>query len=405
MTAEKALVLDSQGQNSLALSRTLGKKGIAVTAGGNTPYRPGTLSKDTTDSYVHPDVGSDMEAFVEHLHTHLTENDYDAVFAVTDLLTTVLSEHKTELERTGTRVGTEDWETFLQANDKGRLFELMEDVDIPTPETVTPESYDEIREIDERRDYAVVIKPRRTTVIDESGESNTNRIAGSNYVTEHEDLAARYREIIEGNPSLQSQWPIIQEYIDGVGTKCTVGIAEDGELRATFQHKKDRVYPPSGGIGAVRQGTREPRMTEHAETVIDELGWTGPVHVEFVMTEDGEFYLIEVNGRYWGSLALTVNSGVDIPWMHYRQLQGESVPERIETYRTDVKQRKLFYHDILWLMENFSNGRYSALLPFITSFATTREEMLDPDDPLPAAGLIPRSLNVLIDRQNDDSVY
>jgi predicted ATP-grasp superfamily ATP-dependent carboligase len=405
MAIGNVLVLDSQGQNSLALSRSLGRKGILVTAGGNTRFLPGMLSKYTDGSYVHPDASTDKDAFVEHLRTHLAENDYDAVFAVTDLLTTVLSEHKVDLERTGTRVGVEDWETFLTANDKGRLFERMADVDVPTPDTFSPASLEEVEEIDRERGYDVVIKPRRTTIIDDSGGCHTNRIAGSNYVGVDEDLTERYREILDAEPSLRLEWPIVQEFVDGVETKCTVGLAEEGDLLACFQHKKYRVYPPSGGIGAIRQGTTEPRMKEHAERIVSELGWTGPVHVEFVMTADGEFYLIEVNGRYWGSLALTVNSGVDVPWLHYHQLQGTTPTRRVSGYRTDVKQRKLFYHDILWLRENLSNRRWIALLPFLASFATTREEMLDPEDPLPVLGLVPRSVNVLIDRQRDASVY
>jgi predicted ATP-grasp superfamily ATP-dependent carboligase len=250
-----------------------------------------------------------------------------------------------------------------------------------------------------------VIKPRRTTLIDGDGESHTNRIVGSNYVAADEDLPARYREVLEASPSLRQQWPIVQEFVDGLRTKCAVGLAEDGDLLATFQHKKEHVYPLSGGVGAIRQGTREPRMTEHAERIVSELGWTGPVMVEFVMTADGEFYPIEVNGRYWGSLALTVNSGVDIPWMHYHQLLGDTPSRRVEDYRTDVRQRKLFYHDLLWLRANLSEGRFGAVVPFLTAFGSTREEFLDPTDPLPVLGLVPRSVNVLRDRQRDASVY
>ena len=118
-------------------------------------------------------------------------------------------------------------------------------------------------------------------------------------------------------------------------------------------------------------------------------------------TADGEFYLLEVNGRYWGSLALTINSGVDIPWYHYQQLTGTTpnVDPNLG-YRTDVKQRKLFYQDILWLKENLSRGNVSALVPFLTSFFTTREEFLDLFDPLPLLGVLPRTAKIFINRQD-----
>ncbi|WP_255196469.1 ATP-grasp domain-containing protein [Halorarius litoreus] len=406
MVGARVLVLDAQGQNALAVIRTLGRKGLSVTAGGNKRYLPGMLSKYADSSYVHPDPAADQSAFVEDLTQHLEENNYAAVFCVTDLMTAILSKHKEQLEATGTRIGVEDWETYLLPNDKGRLFELVEDIDVPAPETTAPESLDEIATIDADRSHTVVIKPRRTTYIDADGKSHTNRIAGTNYIGPEEDLFERYSEIIDSNVALQEQLPLVQEYIDGLETVCTVGLADGDGLVAVFQHEKYRVYPPSGGVGSVRKGIHEPKMREYADRIVNALGWVGPVHVEFMRTPANEFYLLEVNGRYWGSTALTVNSGVDIPWLHYQQLvDPEASIRRPDGYRTDVKQRKLFYQDILWLRENLSQGNYWAIAPFITSFATTREETLDPSDPLPALGIIPRSIDVVRSMRSGGSVY
>lgn len=395
MRGDSVLVLDAQGQNGLSVIRTLGRKGLSVTAGGDTRFLPGMLSKYADRSYVHPDPSTDEAAFVDDLSAHLAANDYAAVFCVTDLMTAILSRHKDRLEETGTRVGVEDWETYILPNDKGRLFDLVADVDVPIPETHAPASLDEVADIDADRSHTVVVKPRRTTFVDTDGESHTNRILESNYVGPEEDLVERYREIIDGNVALQEQLPLVQEYIDGEETVCTVGLGDGDGLAAVFQHEKYRVYPLSGGVGSVRKGICEPKMRTYADRVVDALGWYGPVHVEFMRTSDDEFYLLEVNGRYWGSTALTINSGVDIPWLHYQQLVGDGTPiTRPEGYRTDVKQRKLFYQDLLWLRANLARGNYLAILPFLVSFATTREENLDPSDPLAALGLVPRTIEM-----------
>lgn len=399
MKGDSVLVLDSQGPNGLALCRTLGKKGLSVTAGGNTAYLPGMLSKYTDGSYVHPDSGDDREAFVAHLDDHLSNAEYTAVFPVTDMTTGILSLHKDRLERSGTRVGAEDWDTFLAANDKKRLFEAAEDVDVPTPETHAPETLGEVESIEAKRTHKVVIKPRRTTFTDERGESRQNRLAGANYVEADEDLVERFRALVEGNATLQKEYPLVQEFVPGVGTMATVGLAREGEVVAFFQHDKYRVYPPSGGIGAVRKGIWEPKMREYTERIVDMVGWTGPFHVEFMKTHDGDFCLIEMNGRYWGSLALTINSGVDIPWYHYQLLKGTLDGfRRPDGYRTDIRQRKLFYQDLRWLRERLSRRKVGALVPFTTSFFTTRDEFLDPDDPLPFLGLVPRSMHALRNR-------
>jgi len=68
--------------------------------------------------------------------------------------------------------------------------------------------------------------------------------------------------------------------------------------------------------------------------VVDALGWTGPIQVEFMWTPDDEFALIEVNGRYWGSTPLAVASGVDIPAVHYALLTGATRVRRPATATT-----------------------------------------------------------------------
>ncbi|MFB6139862.1 MAG: ATP-grasp domain-containing protein [Halosimplex sp.] len=406
MNGDSVLVLDSQGQNALSVIRSLGRKGLSVTAGGSRPYLPGMLSKYADESYVHPDQSEDVRAFVDDLYEHLSERTYAAVFCVTDLTTAILSKYKDRLETTGARIGVEDWETYIRPNDKGQLFERTADIDVPAPTTHAPESLAELDDIDAERTGTVVVKPRRTTFVDDEGESYTNRISGTNYVGPEEDLAERYAEIIDGDTALEEQLPIVQEYVDGAEAVCTVGLADGDGLTAVFQHEKYRVYPPSGGVGSVRKGIREPKMADYADRVVDALDWVGPVHVEFMRTAEDEFYLLEVNGRYWGSTALTVNSGVDIPWLHYQQLVGDDpTVERPDGYRTDVKQRKLFYQDFLWLRENFERGNYLAVLPFLASFATTREENLDPEDPMAALGLVSRTIGMVRSVRQGESLY
>lgn len=49
--------------------------------------------------------------------------------------------------------------------------------------------------------------------------------------------------------------------------------------------------------------------------------------VEFRVSADGTAYLMEVNPRFWGSLQLAIDSGVDFPWWLYLASTGQTVPE------------------------------------------------------------------------------
>lgn len=343
-------------------------------------------SKYAAGSFVHPNPNERPERFVDALSAHLDANDYFAVLPLTDRNHSLLSRNKERLERTDTLVGVEDWERFRRANDDGLLFETVGDADVPTPETRVPESLSEVDAVADDLPYPVVIKPRMTSAWDESGQYHNNRITSTNYADSPAELRAAYRDLLADSPVFERQPPVVQEVIPGE-SKATVALADDGEVKARFQHEFERTYPIDGGRGAVRHGIREPRMLAYAERVVDRLGWTGPLHVEFIERPDGEFYLIEVNGRYWGSLALTVNSGVDVPWLHYLQLKGLDVRPP-DTYRTDLYQRRLFYNDLAWLQQKLGRGEYDAVPEFVRSFATTREEFVSLEDPLPFVGAL-----------------
>jgi hypothetical protein len=47
--------------------------------------------------------------------------------------------------------------------------------------------------------------------------------------------------------------------------------------------------------------------------------------VEFRIDPDGKPWLMEINGRFWGSLQLSIDCGVDFPWLLYQLCLGETV--------------------------------------------------------------------------------
>jgi predicted ATP-grasp superfamily ATP-dependent carboligase len=121
--------------------------------------------------------------------------------------------------------------------------------------------------------------------------------------------------------------------------------------------------------------------------VVDALGWTGPIQVEFMWTPDDEFALIEVNGRYWGSTPLAVASGVDIPAVHYALLTG-ATPRPSTGYRDDVVQQRLLYGDLKWLDEQLADGNRWALVPFAAALVSADQVFVSVDDPGPTIAAV-----------------
>lgn len=100
---------------------------------------------------------------------------------------------------------------------------------------------------------------------------------------------------------------VIQErvYGDAIGIGM---IYNRGEPRAKFAWKRVAEYPNDGGTSIIRKSIREPKLERYAEKLLTTLRWHGVAMVEF----KGE-HVIEINPRFWGSLQLAIDSGVDFP--------------------------------------------------------------------------------------------
>jgi predicted ATP-grasp superfamily ATP-dependent carboligase len=99
---------------------------------------------------------------------------------------------------------------------------------------------------------------------------------------------------------------------------------------------------------------------------------------------DGVAKLLEINGRFWGSLQLSVDAGVDFPYLLYQlALAGDVEP--VSTYATGVRLR-WWLGDVDWLLLRLREpDRLRALREFLTPAGRlARGEILRRDDPAPA---------------------
>ena len=387
-STDPVLVLDANGQAGLHVVRSLGKRGVPVTAGSSVRRSLGRLSRYSDGAYQYPAIEASPERFVSELVEYLETTDHFAVVPVADMSSVVLSKHKTEIEATGTLVAGEGWDTFERAWDKGRLFELNESLPVPAPTTMDPSSVEAVAEMAPELSYPVLVKPRSKISWDESGGYHRIEVDDSLYVSSASELVPTYRRLLDQYPFLAAEghYPLVQEYIDG-STTATVVVATDGEVAASFQEERVRTHPASGGNSTLLRARSDDRMAEYAAAVIDALQWTGPAMVEFMETPEGEFYLIEVNGRYWGSLPFAINCGVDFPWLHYRQLRGLPL-DAPDSYPTDRLQQRLVYGDLKWLIEQVRGGHPAAPLHVLWASIVANVTFVSRSDPLPTLGTL-----------------
>jgi hypothetical protein len=79
---------------------------------------------------------------------------------------------------------------------------------------------------------------------------------------------------------------------------------------------------------------------------------------------------MEINTRFWGSLQLAIDAGVDFPWLLY-QLATGTTPETVTDYKVGIRLRWLLGDlDSLYLTlrdrRNSLKTKLGALLQFLT---------------------------------------
>lgn len=125
--------------------------------------------------------------------------------------------------------------------------------------------------------------------------------------------------------------------------------------------------------------------------------------VEFRGTEDGIPQLMEINPRFWGSLQLAIDAGVDFPGLLYELALGR-LPAVPQGYQTGIRSRWLLGDlDRLYLVLRDRNtsgshaSRLREILQFMKFFdGNTRYEVNRIDDFRPFVFELSRYLHQLV---------
>src|SRR5437764_61831 len=175
-------------------------------------------------------------------------------------------------------------------------------------------------------------------------------------VEELKAIAARY-EYFSRHPFM------IQEYISGQAEGVFV-LCDHGKPIVFFAHRRLRERPPTGGVSVLSESIEpNPEAQRIARTILEHVGWHGVAMVEFKVSAEGTPYLMEVNGRFWGSLQLAIDAGADFPWLLYQSAIGTDL-DKVKPYSTGVKCRWLLGDLVSLWKVLISNGSGPHPLPF-----------------------------------------
>ena len=101
----------------------------------------------------------------------------------------------------------------------------------------------------------------------------------------------------------------------------------------------------------MRQSCHDDELTSLGERILNAIGYEGVAMVEFRRgATDGKRYFLEINGRFWGSLALALHSGIDFPKALVECYQNGQPTTATSNYRAGIKCRNIFPGELAYLV-------------------------------------------------------
>jgi predicted ATP-grasp superfamily ATP-dependent carboligase len=372
------LVTDAPSNATLAVVRSLGRHGIPVgVVGFPGEFNLACHSRWAAETFTLPSPSRDAHGFIDALARLLESGKYPIVFPTTERTIQLIAGVRKRLPG-WLRIPIPQADALATAVDKQRTVALAERVGVPVPRTWCPDTEAAAAALAPRLPYPVVVKPRQTNYLAAAGH-----LAKTDYaiVRGAESMLGAWRRVHAAVPR-----PLVQELVRGLGVGVNT-LWSDGEPLVWFSHRRVREIDLRGGRStAAASISCDPRMVAGVRRMLDALRWHGVAMAEFKWDEaSGNFWLLEINGRFWGSLPLALAAGVDFPYYLY-QVATDDRPTGPETYPVGIVARDAVAElkHFVRVMTRGSGGRLATLRQVPTILHPWKASFnWVPDDPGP----------------------
>jgi predicted ATP-grasp superfamily ATP-dependent carboligase len=302
------IVEDGFQRGALAACRALGTAGWHVgLASPEHGFAAG--SRWARDWHAVPAAADCVTGLVDAVSRAVERGRYEIVFAAGDPELLALSERRERLRAVFPHSSHGSVERLL---DKLALADAARRVGLAVPETVSPGGMG-------AEAGALVVKPRVTAAVTAAG--GLSRF--------HAALAANGAEaaVLASRLCSAGVEPVVQRFVRGRLAAVVVVADRGSRVVARVQQEADALFPTGAG-GSVRARTVpvDDGLAERTAALLAELGWFGLAQVQFVFPDRGEPVLIDANGRFYGSLALALAAGPNLPAIWAGLATGHATP-------------------------------------------------------------------------------
>lgn len=366
----RILVLDAYWNKALATIRCLAHFQHRVFAGEMTPWSTGLFSRYCSKPFfLHSSPLNHPQAFLEQLQQFVRKHRIQVLLPMEESTLRLVLQYRDQFPTLQIPFGPLnriDW-----VRDKKNPLRLAEQLGISHPKTFAPDSLESAKIYLSEQPLPVLFKPRIG-----SGGSGICR------VYERTQVWPTYLHAHQKN-----SLPLIQEMLPAEGQGLGISfIFHHGEPVAHFSHLRLR-ESRAGGSSTLRVSVSLPEQESIALHLLKACHWEeGVAMVEFKQDiRDHSFRLMEINPRYWGSLALAIYARVPFPEISVRIALNQAIPAFKP--KIGVRLRWLVPGDILVFLEHLKHREWDPEF-FRLFFENVRDDIWSWEDPLPFFGRI-----------------
>lgn len=365
----KVLILEGEKPASYAVIRSLHNSGFSITAASHLKFNISRYSIYVNRFVLCPDIDENINEYSEWLINEIKNEKYLTVMSFSDKTTKILSEKK-PLLLPYTLIYQPDFSTVEKVLDKTKTYQLAKSLGMNLPEIFEFKGR-KVEELAEELPFPLVLRPKQKIFFID-GKAKYYKVNAKNYFWSKNDFLKKIPEIISEPEKYD-----LMSFIDGPG-RGYFTIIHENQTHGDFAHERIREYPITGGASSLRKSIDFKEIKEISMPLINTLNWSGPIMIEYKYDrKTGKYFLIEVNGRWWGSLPLAIHAGVNFPQILMQLILKENLPDG-KAYKINFTSKLLIPHDIMCFLSTLKSGKIKDLAPFFKR--ADKEDIFDPAD-------------------------
>jgi predicted ATP-grasp superfamily ATP-dependent carboligase len=236
-----------------------------------------------------------------------------------------------------------EYPTLEIVTSKYRLIQHAIENNIPCPRTFFISQSKDIEDISNILTFPVVLRPSTGS----GGEGILFVQSLNELYTVEKSFFKNY-----GPHMIQEKIPFCNKYT--VGVLCNA----DSQVRRICVIKEIRNYPTETGAACYVETVKYPELVNISVKLMESLNYFGIADIDFLVDErTGEPKLMEINPRFWGSLQVAIDAGVDFPSLLYEMVSTGDIKKSFD-YKTGVRCRHVIIDDLLRMI-SVIKGQYT----------------------------------------------